>query len=183
MNTQNIPAIADEAREWPLDKLTRYILEHYHEGTVNRVNELWMLAEQCQGREGAAEMHVISQLLGESYEDLSNHFRKEEMMLFPYIIELQETISQGLEPQPFHCGSVQFPCRQMMMEHDGELERYDRILGICKTFAEPFASSEECRQLVSGIETFHAKLQEHIRLENENLFPRAIQAEGLPEME
>lgn len=79
----NIPAIAEEAREWPLDKLTRYILEHYHEGTVNRVNELWTLAEQCQGREGAAEMHVISQLLGESYEDLSNHFRKEEMMLFP----------------------------------------------------------------------------------------------------
>ena len=114
------------------------------------------------------------------------------MMLFPYIIalgsaaslceELQETINQGLELQPFHCGSVQFPCRQMMMEHDGELERYDRILGICKTFTEPFASSEECRQLVSCIEVFLQKLQEHIYLENENLFPRAIKMEGLEEM-
>ena len=201
-----LPAIADEAREWPLDKLTRYILEHYHKGTVDRVNELWTLAERCQGKPGATEMHVIPQLLGESYEDLSNHFRKEEMMLFPYIIELQETINQGLEPQPltsgracsrsgigtssdssrsiaaFHCGSVQFPCRQMMMEHDGELERYDRILGICKTFAEPFASSAECQQLVSGIEAFVQKLQEHIYLENENLFPRAIKAEGLEQM-
>ena len=182
MSTQYIPAIADEARKWPLDELTRYILEHYHKGTVSRVKELWMLAEQCQGKPGATEMHVVAQLLGESYEDLSNHFRKEEMMLFPYIIELQENINQGLEPQPFHCGSVQFPCRQMMMEHDGELERYDRILGICKTFDEPFASSTECQQLVSGIETFLAKLQEHIYLENVNLFPRAIEAEGLPEM-
>ena len=182
MNTKNIPAIADEAREWPLDELTRYILEHYHKGTVNRVKELWMLAESLQGKPGATEMHVIAQLLSESYEDLSNHFRKEEMMLFPYIIELQETVNQGLEAQPFHCGSVQFPCRQMMMEHDGELERYDRILGICKMFAEPFASSEECRQLVSGIEAFYTKLQEHIYLENENLFPRAIKAEGLEDM-
>ena len=177
-----LPAIADEAREWPLDELTRYILEHYHKGTVDKVNELWMLAERCQGKSGATEMHVVAQLLGESYEDLSNHFRKEEMMLFPYIIELQETINKGLEPQPFHCGSVQFPCRLMMMEHDGELERYDRILGICKTFAKPFASSAECQQLVSGIEAFLEKLQEHIYLENENLFPRAIKAEGLEQM-
>ena len=182
MNDLQKPAIADEARKWPLDELTRYILEHYHKGTVDRVNKLWKLAEQCQGQPGATEMHVVAQLLGESYEDLSNHFRKEEMMLFPYIIELQETISQGLEPQPFHCGSVQFPCRQMMMEHDGELKRYDRILGICKTFAGPFASSAECQQLVSGIEAFLQKLQEHIYLENENLFPRAIEAEGLEEM-
>ena len=68
-------------------------------------------------------------------------------MLFPYIIELQETINQSLEPQPFHCGSVQYPCRQMMMEHDGELERYDRILGICKTFTEPFARLQSVSNL------------------------------------
>ena len=182
MNTQNIPAIAEEAREWPLDELTRYILDHYHKGTVDRVKELWMTADRLQGKPGATDMHVIVQLLSESYEDLSNHFHKEEMMLFPYIIELQETINQGLEPQPFHCGSVQYPCRQMMMEHDGELERYDRILGICKTFTEPFVSSEECRQMVSCIEVFLQKLHEHIYLENENLFPRAIKMEGLEEM-
>ena len=208
-----LPAIADEAREWPLDKLTRYILEHYHKGTVDQVEVIWTMAKQFIGKPGATEMHVIVQLLSESYEDLSNHFHKEEMMLFPYIIalgsaaslceELQETINQGLEAQPltfgracsrsgfeassdsprsiaaFHCGSVQYPCRQMMMEHDGELERYDRILGICKTFTVPFASSEECHQLVSCIEVFLQKLKEHIYLENENLFPRAIKAEGL----
>ena len=189
-----------------MDELIRYILEHYHKGTVDQVEVIWTMAKQFFGKPGATDMHVIVQLLSESYEDLSNHFHKEEMMLFPYIIELQETINQGLEPQPltsgracsrsgigassdssrsiaaFHCGSVQFPCRQMMMEHDGELERYDRILGICKTFAEPFASSEECRQLIGCIEAFLQKLQEHIYLENENLFPRAIQMEGLEEM-
>ena len=174
-----LPAIAEEAHKWPLDELTRYILEHYHKGTVDQVEVIWTMAKQFLGKPGATDMHVIVQLLNESYEDLSNHFHKEEMMLFPYIIELQETINQGLEPQPFHCGSVQYPCRQMMMEHDGELERYDRILGICKTFTEPFASSEECRQMVSCIEVFLQKLQEHIYLENENLFPRAIKMEGL----
>ena len=188
-----LPAIAVEARErlrvgdgtsgmWPLDELTRYILEHYHKGTVDQVEVIWTMAKQFLGKPGATDMHVIVELLSESYEDLSNHFHKEEMMLFPYIIELQGTINQGLEAQPFHCGSVQYPCRQMMLEHDGELERYDRILGICKTFTEPFASSEDCRQFVSCIEVFLQKLQEHIYLENENLFPRAIKMEGLEEM-
>ena len=183
MNTLHIPAIADEAREWSLDRLTRHILEHYHKGTVDRVHELWTMAQDCAAKPGANGMGTIAQLLGESYADLSNHFRKEEMMLFPYIIELQETLNQGLQPEPFHCGSVQFPCRQMMLEHDGELERYAHILALCKAFEDPFASSPECQQLVNGIEVFYERLQEHIYLENENLFPRAIAAEGLPEME
>ena len=182
MAKMNLPAIADEAREWPLDKLTRYIIEHYHEGTVEQVKLLWTMARGFLGKPGATDMHVIVRLLSESYDDLSNHFQKEEMMLFPYIIALQQTIGQGMGAQPFHCGSVQYPCRQMMMEHDVELERYDRILGISKTFTEPFASSEEARQLVSCVEMFLQKLQKHIYLENENLFPRAIAAEGLPEI-
>ena len=176
-----LPAIAEEAQEWPLDKLTRYIMEHYHEGTVEQVKSLWTLAKQHMGKQGATDMHIIVRLLSESYDDLSNHFQKEETVLFPYIIELQGTINQGLEAQPFHCGSVQYPCHQMMMEHDSELERYDRIIGICRTFTEPFASSEECLLLTGFIEAFQQKLQEHIYLENENLFPRAIAAEGLNE--
>ena len=182
MAKMNLPAIADEAREWPLDKLTRYIIEHYHEGTVEQVKLLWTMARGFLGKPGATDMHVIVRLLSESYDDLSNHFQKEEMMLFPYIIALQQTIDQGMGAQPFHCGSVQYPCRQMMMEHDVELERYDRILGISNTFTEPFASSEEARQLVSCVNVFLQKLQEHIYLENENLFPRAIAAEGMPEI-
>jgi regulator of cell morphogenesis and NO signaling len=172
-----------EAQGWPMDKLVDYIMNNYHEGCVMRVDGMRREAEMLQTLEGAKDMELVATLLGESYEDLSNHFQKEEGILFPYICELQQTIDSGSEPQPFHCGSVQYPIRVMMMEHSGELERYDRILGIMKQQQEPFASSEPCKMLTNKIEGFVAWLGEHIKLEDEILFPRAITAEGMPTIE
>ena len=180
MNKLQEPAIAEQAKKWPLD--TQYVMEHYHEDTVNKVYELAATARQYQDRDGATDMEELAQLLMESYDDLSNHFQKEEMMLFPYIVEMQQFINQGLHPEPFHCGSVQYPCRQMMMEHDDELHRYERITEICDAFSKPFSSSTECKTLTEEIRLFLDKLQEHIWIENEILFPRAVEAEGMEEM-
>ena len=173
----------NEAQGWPMDKLVDYIMDNYHEGCVMRVDSMRHDAEMLQAQEGAKNMELVATLLGESFDDLSNHFQKEEGILFPYICELQQTIDSGYELQPFHCGSVQYPIRVMMTEHGGELERYDRILGIMKQQDEPFASSEAYKQFTNKITTFTAWLGEHIKLEDEILFPRAIAMEGMPMIE
>ncbi len=172
-----------EAQEWPLGKIVAHIMEHYHKGCVSRVDDMRREAEILKMQNRAREMPVIASLLAESYEDLSNHFQKEEQILFPYICELQKMMDAGTELQPFHCGSIQYPIRVMMIEHDGELERYDRILSIVKQFEEPFASSEPFRMLTDKLTCFLGWLKEHIQLENEVLFPRAIKAEGMPTIE
>ena len=172
-----------EAQEWPMDKLVDYIMDNYHEGCVMRVDSMRREAEMLKDQEGAQYLGLVATLLGESYDDLSNHFQKEEGILFPYICELQITLDGGYEVQAFHCGSVQYPIRVMMTEHGGELDRYDRIMGIMQQQQEPFASSEACKQLTNKLTTFTAWLGEHIKLEDEILFPRAIAAEGMPTIE
>ena len=172
-----------EAQGWPMDKLVDYIMDNYHEGCVMRVNSMRREAEMLKNQEGAVDMQLVATLLGESLEDLSNHFQKEESILFPYISELQITLDGGYEVQAFHCGSVQYPIRVMMTEHGGELDRYDRIMGIMKQQQEPFASSEAGKQLTNKLTAFTAWLGEHIKLEDEILFPRAIAAEGMPTIE
>ena len=172
-----------EAQGWPMDKLVDYIMDNYHEGCVMRVDSMRREAEMLKNQEGAVDMELVATLLGESYDDLSNHFQKEEGILFPYICELQITLDGGYEVQAFHCGSVQYPIRVMMTEHGGELDRYDRIMGIMKQQQEPFASSEACKQFTNKLEGFTAWLGEHIKLEDEILVPRAIAAEGMPTIE
>ncbi len=61
--------------------------------------------------------------------------------------QMQQFINQGLQPEPLHCGSVQYPCRQMMMEHDDESHRYERITEICDAFNKTFSSSTELNAL------------------------------------
>ena len=163
-----------------MDKLVEYVMDNYHKGCVARVDGLRRDAELLKAQEGAHSMQLVTKLLGESFDDLSDHFQKEEQVLFPYICELQRAIDCGCDPQPFHCGSVQYPIRAMMTEHGDELKRYDRILGILRQQGEPFASSEQCRLLTDKITAFAAWLGEHIKLEDEILFPLAILAEGMP---
>lgn len=183
MYNTKFESIINEAGSWSLDKLTEYILDNYHVGTLDELADIAQTAHRYVGQNGAKDMNELAGLLSESYEDLSMHFRKEEVMLFPYVMEVQETLNQNLQPQPFHCGTVQAPCRQMMLEHAGEIERYDRVLDICKAFEAPFAETDEAKQLVERISKFVNKLHEHIHIENEVLFPRVIEAEGLPVME
>ena len=52
-----------------------------------------------------------------------------------------------------------------------------------KLMQAPFASSEPCKLLINKLTAFTAWLGEHIKLEDEILFPRAIAAEGMPTIE
>ena len=175
--------VINKAQEWPMNKLVNYIINNYHEGCVMDVDAMRREADMLKNLDGTVDMQHVVTLLSESFNDLSNHFQKEESILFPYICKLQTTIDSGSEPQAFHCGSVQYPIRVMMTEHSGELERYDRILGIMNQQLEPFASSEPCIMLTNKLTAFVAWLGEHIKLEDEILFPRAIAAEGITTIE
>lgn len=167
------PAIAAEAATWRLDQLTNHILQHYHEGTLPKLEQIYQQALQC-ARENQSDntaLSLIIDLLGEAIQDLSIHFRKEEMILFPLIHEIQQAHEQGSIPEAFHCGTVRNPIGVMLSDHDGELNRFGQILGM------DLSGVTGGTALLEAIRCFAAQLQEHIYLENHLLFPQAAEME------
>ena len=106
------------------------------------------------------------------------HMMKEEMMLFPYIVRMEEAVIQKepILPPPF--GSVQNPVSMMEHEHDDAGEALRALREMTGGYMVPPDACISYQTLYHALAEFEADLHQHIHLENNILFPRAIAMEG-----
>ena len=169
-----------DQRDWyaaPLAELVEHIVRVHHEymkAAIPRVEGLLQKVLRAHGANHGKMLAALAEQFQVLDEDVSNHLMKEERILFPYIAGLD---AKG-EDRPAACfGTVRGPIGQMEHEHDAlgrVLETMRRLTGdytlpadACPTFA---ALYDELRRM-------EADLHEHIHLENNILFPRAVGAE------
>lgn len=169
-----------DIKNWPLDLLLDYVLKIYHRGAREMMPEIEGLMSQVIENDRAhhADLHKVQELFSASVCDLNAHFQKEENILFPYVVEMFKSVADGVQPQPMHCGTVSHPIAVMMSDHEGETLRYDEIVRLTDDYTAPGDASAEYRLLMKYLKQFHQALLEHIYLENEIIFPRAISFES-----
>jgi regulator of cell morphogenesis and NO signaling len=163
-----------------LTELVGYILDKHHVYTKEEMARLEPLIENVIAAHGEnhPELKGISGFFHQLCADLKPHMFKEEQVLFPYIIEMESCAVQS-RPAPFApFGTVNNPIRMMMMEHDtaGELLRELRVLS--SNYTVPAEGCISYHTLYQALEAFEKDLHQHIHLENNILFPRAIEMEG-----
>ena len=73
--------------------------------------------------------------------------------------------------------SVQFPIRMMLMEHDSVKDLLENLRRTTNGYTAPDFACEKGREFFTRLEHLEMDLHEHIRVENEVLFPRAIALE------
>lgn len=120
-------------------------------------------------------LYEVKALFDASLTDLNEHLNKEEQILFPYIYEMHEAYSSR-KPLPFfHCGGVEQPIAVMMSEHDTEGSRFREISRLTNTYLAPDDACESYRLVLNQLNEFEENLHHHIHLENNIVFPAAIQ--------
>jgi regulator of cell morphogenesis and NO signaling len=106
------------------------------------------------------------------------HLLKEEQVLFPCIRGIEAHAREG-GPEPVtECVTVRNPIRQMKLEHTNAGQALDRMRGLASGYRPPEDACESFRALYEGLQALEADLHEHIHLENNILFPRAIELEA-----
>jgi regulator of cell morphogenesis and NO signaling len=103
---------------------------------------------------------------------------KEEQVLFPYITRLEESALAGESAPPAMFGTVVNPVRMMMQEHDSAGDALRSLRTTTKNYAAPDDACISYRTLYQTLQGFEADLHQHIHLENNILFPRAVAMEG-----
>ena len=106
------------------------------------------------------------------------HMMKEEKVLFPYIVRMEESVIQKepVLPPPF--GSVQNPVAMMMQEHDSAGDALRAMREASAGYTPPGDACISFQTLYKALATLEAELHQHIHLENNILFPRAIAMEA-----
>ena len=166
-------------KSWPLDLLVDYVLKIHHRGIREKgpqIMELLNKVAQVHG-DNHPELLEVKTHFYESLVDLGQHLEKEEQVLFPYIYEMAEAQLNNKPVEEFHCGSVQYPISAMMGEHDAEGERYRLISELTNGYTAPADACGSYRLVLNMLQEFEYNLHTHIHVENNIIFPRAIELE------
>jgi regulator of cell morphogenesis and NO signaling len=109
--------------------------------------------------------------------ELNVHLMKEEQILFPYVLRMEECTLAGEAAPPAVFGAVVNPVRMMMQEHDGAGDALRSLRAITSDYKVPDDGCISYRTLYSALQGFESDLHQHIHLENNILFPRAVAME------
>jgi len=162
-----------------LDQLCSYIVKRHHAYVKENIPFIVKNLEKiCQVHgEHHPELYTIKELFTRSAANLTMHMQKEEIMLFPYIQRL-ESAKKTNSPLPMaQFGSVSNPIRMMVAEHQDEGERFDEISRLSNNYKLPEDACSTYEVTFNQLRDFETDLHRHIHLENNILFPKAIELE------
>jgi len=170
---------ANDYNSWPLDLLADYVERKHHRYVKEQLPVITGYIDKICTVHGGKhpELLQIQSLFALSAQELSGHIQKEEKILFPYIRQLALAAEgKGEQPAAFF-GSVKNPIWMMTHEHDAEGQRFRSIRELSNGFATPADGCNTYRTTYSLLEAFEKDLHLHIHLENNILFPKAIELE------
>lgn len=168
--------IEEDYVQWPMDKLTNHIEERHHGYVNEKMPLLLQYLEKVSKVHGKEHPEVVDiyELFRECAAELSMHMKKEELILFPFIRKIAG--SNQLTKMP-HFGTVENPVNMMRHEHDTEGERFRKIAVLSNDYTPPADACNTYRVSYAMLKEFEQDLHLHIHLENNILFPAAIQRE------
>ena len=166
-------------QSWPLDLLADYIEKTHHRYVEEKTQILLHFLDKLCRVHGSAhpELFAINELFVGCAGELAQHMKKEELILFPFIKKMvKATLHDELIEQP-HFGTVENPIAMMMHEHDAEGERFRKIAGLTNDYTPPADACNTYKVTFAMLQEFEQDLHKHIHLENNILFPKAVQLE------
>lgn len=172
------PVITNENySEWEPDKLVDYIVNTHHVYVRNKMPEISAYSRKVARVHGKRHVEVIkiAFIFDMLSTDMSAHLKKEENILFPYIKYLVKAEKEGKKPEQPFFGSVENPVQMMENDHDGAGKEMAKIRVLSNDYTPPEDACPTFRILYQNLKEFEEDLHKHIHLENNILFPIALE--------
>ena len=163
-----------------LGDLVEHILATHHAYVKSEIPRLHQLLNKVVSVHGKnhPELGQIQQTFQAMSAELISHMMKEEHILFPHIIALENAASNGRPgPRPVF-GTVSNPVHMMELEHESAGAALKTISKLTTNYTPPADGCFSYRTLYAALKEFADDLHQHVHLENNILFPRAIAMEN-----
>jgi len=162
-----------------LSDLIDHILTIHHayvKQELPRIHQLLNKVVSVHGK-NHTELGKIQQIFQNVITELNSHMMKEEQILFPFIVALEQAANTGKPAPRPGFGTVNNPVHMMELEHDSVGAALKEISGHTSGYTAPDEACFSYKTLYSALKEFEADLHQHVHLENNILFPRAIKLE------
>jgi len=180
LKTLTIQKIRDERYdEWTLDFLIDYIIQNHHSYVKEMLPIISLHTQKIASVHGTNHPEVIE--IAKKFAGVAQEFRqhliKEEDILFPYIKQLVQVNSRHAKAEAPFFGTVKNPIKSMMAEHENAGDEFYEIRNLSSSYTPP---EDACNKFIAAyqeLKDFEEDLHKHVHLENNILFPKAIELE------
>jgi regulator of cell morphogenesis and NO signaling len=147
----------------PLAELVDHIVGAFHTVEQREMNHLHdLLADAGARRPAVVEQEELAAAFADLRSELTEHMAKEETVLFPWLRSGRGDLART-------------PIQVMMMEHEATLRLLNRVRALRQAFAA--AAPLPAADIVDRLCALDRHVREHMHLENNVLFPRALRGE------
>lgn len=165
--------------KWSLDFLADHIVNFHHSYIIENIPLVIAYASrvvQVHSKD-YPELIQIQRLFSELSIELSGHLKKEENVVFPFIKEMVEAKKGGGIPSKSHFSTLEDPLKIMEEDNEESGAIFKRIAQLSNSYIPPAGACNTFRAFYAKLEEFEQDLHTHVHLENNILFPKALQLE------
>jgi regulator of cell morphogenesis and NO signaling len=172
------------AKDWTkesLANLTKHIVATHHAYCKEELPRLSGLAAKVANVHGGTnpELGMIQTKLAELADELTDHLAEEEVVVFPMIVKLEGTKTNSGREVVQSQISIGNPVSLLIEEHDNAGVLLAEIRSLSRNFTAPEYACTTYHAFFDGLRDFEHDLHRHVHLENNILFPRAIELESV----
>lgn len=166
-----------DIKNWPLDLLSDYIQKTHHRFTDQILVEIKEKTNEylIQELPYSNEIEAFKILFEQLAKELGAHMKREELLLFPTIKKIVNTRDKIDDPGD---KTVKNPVDQMIHEHDTQNQLVEKIRRRLNNYVIDGEKPQAYRDIIHLMEKLDLDLSLHLHLENNILFPKAVELES-----
>jgi regulator of cell morphogenesis and NO signaling len=155
-----------------LTELAEYIVRVHHNYVKQNAPQIFAYVTKVATKHGERFPYMIKvyHLFAEVQEEMAQHMMKEEKILFPRIKQLD-----FFEKPHDSIDFLQAPIDMMEQEHDHAGTLMQKIRMETNNYSVPDDACTTHRLTIAALKGFEEDLHQHVHLENNILFPKAIE--------
>lgn len=164
---------------WEPGFLINYIVNNHHSFVRQTIPQMLLHLDKVEDKHGTKhpELKEIHSLFKRVAKEMYSHMDKEEKILFHLIKYLVDCKNLNDKPKTGGYGSIKNPIIAMESEHSNAGGAMERIKELTNNYAPPADACNTFKLTYKELEDFEKDLHLHVHLENNILFPKAIQLE------
>ena len=173
-------AVSVDSSKWNIDFLIDYLVNVHHTYLYDNLPDLkeTMVKFTSGHQTKYAYLGQLMESFQAFYDDLIPHLEHEETVIFPYIRQ----IAHGHEDREPYAAllvrTLRKPIDTLIMHEQENIEQYLRkFRELTNDYSPPASACVTHKVALSKLKELDADLSQHVYLENELLFPKALQIE------
>ncbi len=168
--------------EWSIDFLADYIVHVHHHYLKSQLPEIkdTLLEFTEEHRNNYSYLPELERIFLRLYNEMLPHLQAEEEIIFPYIRRISHAYNNQESYGSLLVRTLRKPVEEMMNhEHAMVLRWLDKMRELTGDYSSPAGASTNHQVMLFKLKELDNDLVQHMHLENNILFPRAIEMEKM----